>query len=289
MAVVIAGERFEARIEEMGAELKSLRDRQSGTEYIWPGDQTWWSGSAPILFPNVGGLKNNKYTHRGAEYSLPQHGFARRSLFTVAAAGTSSASLELAAGEETRRQYPFDFRLRATFLVQDSGLAVQYEVTNTGSGEMLFSIGSHPAIRVPFAGGQLENYYLHFGDEENLERHFFDNGLMLDQTAPVFDTSRQIFLRPDLFDRGVLILKHPASGIISIRNSQNPRSVSVITGGAPYLGVWAKPGRCPFLCLEPWFGLPDSPGATGELSAKEGILRLEAGGTFTSTYRLEVA
>ena len=112
---------------------------------------------------------------------------------------------------------------------------------------------------------------------------------MLDQTAPVFDTSRQIFLRADLFERGVLILKHPVSGIISIRNSQNPRSVSVITGGAPYLGVWAKPGRCPFLCIEPWFGLPDSPGATGELSAKEGILRLEAGGIFTCTYRLEVA
>jgi len=103
VAVVIAGERFEARIEEMGAELKSLRDRQSGAEYIWPGDQTWWSGSAPILFPNVGGLKNNKYTHRGAEYSLPQHGFARRSLFTVAAAGTSSASLELTAGEFPQR------------------------------------------------------------------------------------------------------------------------------------------------------------------------------------------
>jgi galactose mutarotase-like enzyme len=289
MAVVIAGERFEARIEEMGAELKSLRDRQSGAEYIWPGDQTWWSGSAPILFPNVGGLKNNKYTHRGAEYSLPQHGFARRSLFTLAASGASGAALELSSGEETRRQYPFDFRLRATFLVQDSGLAVQYEVTNTGSGEMLFSIGSHPALRVPFAGGQLENYYLHFGEEENLERHFFDNGLMLDQTAPAFDTSRQIFLRPDLFERGVLIFKHPASGIISIRNSQNPRSVSVTTGGAPYLGVWAKPGRCPFLCIEPWYGLPDSPGATGELSEKEGILRLEAGGTFTCTYRLEVA
>jgi galactose mutarotase-like enzyme len=289
VTVVIAGERFEARIEALGAELKSLRDRQSGTEYIWPGDQTWWSGSAPILFPNVGGLKNNKYTHRGAEYSLPQHGFARRSLFTLAAAGTSSAALELSASEETRRQYPFDFRLRATFLIESSGLAVQYEVTNAGSGEMLFSIGSHPAIRVPFAGGQLENYYLHFSAEENLERHFFDNGLMLDQTAPVFDTSRQIFLRPDLFERGVLIFKHPASGVISIRNSQNPRSVSVVTGGAPYLGVWAKPGRCPFLCLEPWYGLPDSPGATGELSAKEGILRLEAGGTFTCTYRLEIA
>jgi galactose mutarotase-like enzyme len=65
--------------------LKSLREMGSGTEYIWPGDEQWWSGLAPVLFPIVGGLKDNKYRHASAEYSLPQHGFAHRSLFTAAA------------------------------------------------------------------------------------------------------------------------------------------------------------------------------------------------------------
>jgi galactose mutarotase-like enzyme len=289
VGVSIARGRLEARIEEAGAELKSLRDRQSGTEYIWGGDQAWWSGSAPVLFPIVGGLKDGRYTHRGAEYSLPQHGFARRSAFRIAASGPASACLELAASEETRRQYPFDFRLRVTFVLEEGGLAVQYDVSNHGAEAMLFSIGSHPAIRLSFAGGQLENYYLHFDQEESVERHFFDNGLILEQTAPVFDTSRQIFLRPDLFDRGVLILKHPASQLISLRSGHSPRSVTLVTGGAPYLGIWAKPGRCPFLCLEPWYGLPDSPRCSGELAEKEGIMSLEAGATFTCTYRLEVA
>jgi len=289
VAVTIANEHFEARIEEAGAELKSLKEKSSGTEYIWPGDPTWWNGSAPILFPNVGGLKDNKYTYRGAEYSLPQHGFARRSTFALLSAGPAGAVFELAANAETRKQYPFEFRLRATFLLEARGLAVQYDVANAGAGEMLFSIGSHPAIRVPFAGGQLENYYLHFSEEENLERHFFDNGLMLKQTAPVFDTRRQIFWRPDLFERGVLIFKHPVSEVVSIRNSLNPRCVSVVTGGAPYLGLWAKPGRCPFLCIEPWYGLPDTPDCSGQLAEKEGIRTLEPGGAFTCTYRLEIA
>jgi len=154
---------------------------------------------------------------------------------------------------------------------------------------MFFSIGSHPAIRVPFAGGQLENYYLHFSEEESAERHFFDNGLILDKTAPAFDSSRHIYLRLDLFDRGVMIFKNLRSRVVSIRNGGNPRAVSLVTGGAPCLGVWAKPGRCPFVCLEPWYGLPDSPNATGELSQKEGIVRLEEGGAFTSTYRIEIA
>jgi galactose mutarotase-like enzyme len=289
VAVTIASERFEALIEEQGAELKSLRDRESGVEYIWPGDQNWWSGSAPILFPNVGGLKDGTYRHQGVEYSLPQHGFARRSQFSLASAGPANAAFELSASAETRKQYPFDFRLRVTFLLGSHGLAVQYDVVNAGSEVMFFSIGSHPALRLPFAGGQLENYYLHFSEEENLERHFFENGLMLAQTAPAFDTSRQIFLRPDLFERGVLIFKHPVSQVISIRNSLTPRAVSVVTGAAPYLGLWAKPGRCPFLCIEPWFGLPDRPDASGQLAEKEGILSLEAGGAFTTTYRLEIS
>ena len=288
MPVTIANERFEARIQELGAELKSLREKATGTEYIWPGDEQWWSGSAPVLFPIVGGLKGNKLRHNGAEYSLPQHGFARRSLFTVTEVTGRSAACELAANPETRKAYPFDFQLRVTFVLEAAGLAVQYDVRNPGSEAMYFSIGSHPAIRVPFAGGYLENYYLHFSEEERVERHFFDNGLILDQTAPAFDSRRQIYLRLDLFDQGVLIFKNPASRVISIRNSRNAHSVSLATGGAPYLGLWAKPGRCPFLCIEPWHGLPDSPTSTGELSQKEGILRLEPGGTFTSTYRIEI-
>jgi len=289
MPVTIANERFEALIAEQGAELKGLRERATGTDYIWPGDPLWWSGSAPVLFPIVGGLKDGKYRHGGAEYSLPQHGFARRSLFTAAAATDRSAAFELASNPETRRQYPFDFLLRVTFVLEPGGLAVQYDVRNTGAGPMFFSIGSHPAIRVPFAGGQLENYYLHFSEEEGAERHFFDNGLILDKTASAFDSSRHIYLRLDLFDQGVMIFKGLRSRVITIRNGANPRAVSLVTGGAPYLGVWGKPGRCPFLCLEPWYGLPDSPAATGELSQKEGIIRLEEGGVFTSTYRIEIS
>jgi len=154
---------------------------------------------------------------------------------------------------------------------------------------MYFSIGSHPALRVPFAGGYLENYYLHFSEEESAERHFFDNGLILDRTAPAFDSSRQIYLRLGLFDQGVLIFKNLRSRVVSIRNSRNAHAVSISTGGVPFMDVWAKPGRSPFLCLEPWSGLLDSPSATGELSQKEGILRLELGGEFTSTYSIEIA
>ena len=47
-----------AKIALMGAELKSLKERATGVEYIWQSDPSIWSGASPILFPVIGGLKN---------------------------------------------------------------------------------------------------------------------------------------------------------------------------------------------------------------------------------------
>ena len=62
-----------ARISETGAELKSLVALSSGQEYIWSGDPAWWNGSAPVLFPVIGGLKGGEYSYQGKTYTLPSH------------------------------------------------------------------------------------------------------------------------------------------------------------------------------------------------------------------------
>ena len=46
--------------------------------------------------------------------------------------------------------------------------------------------------------------------------------------------------------------------------------------GAPMLGIWTKPGAR-FLCIEPWWGIADPAGFSGEIWDKPGILRLESG------------
>ena len=82
---------FSASISLQGAELKSLYEKSTGTEFIWSGNPAWWSGSAPVLFPIVGGLKNKEYLYKGKKYSLPNHGFARQSLFKGTQTGPSTA------------------------------------------------------------------------------------------------------------------------------------------------------------------------------------------------------
>lgn len=278
-----------ARISETGAELKSLACLATGQEYIWSGDSAWWTGSAPVLFPIIGGLKGGKYSWEGGQYRLPSHGFARTSEFAVTRAGEDFAELTLESGPKTREAYPFDFVLTVSFRLEQSGIAVRYDVTNRGSGRMYFSIGSHPAFVVPFAGGVLENYYVLFEKEESLERWFFNDGVIeAGRTEEAFENSRVISLSRKIFDRGILIFKHPASREFAIACSRSSRSVRIVTDGVPYVGIWSKPGGAPFLCIEPWHGIPDMSDATGNIIDKEGIMALEPRSVFSTGYRVEI-
>jgi len=279
---------FSASISPKGAELKSLVEEETGTEFIWSGDPAWWSGTAPVLFPIVGGLKNKEYLYKNKKYSLPNHGFARQSLFKILKQSPDQAVFTLNSDQEIRKMYPFDFSLSVIFRMEPVGLAVQYDVINRGSNIMLFSIGSHPAFKLPFAGGYLENYYIHFSEEEDMPRYFFEDGLYRDETAPVLSNCRQISLNSTIFNDGPIIFKNPKSSEIHIKNSKNSKEIIVSTGPIPYLAIWSKPNRAPFLCIEPWYGLPDRTDADQRFETKEGIISLAPGETHSTTYRIEI-
>jgi galactose mutarotase-like enzyme len=279
---------WNARIAEKGAELKSLCNAATGQEHVWNGDPAWWNGSAPVLFPVIGGLKGGEYRYEGRSYKLPSHGFARGSEFAVVGSTPESAEFRLVSSDATRAAYPFDFALTVTFTLTRAGIDARYVVKNAGTGPMLFSIGSHPAFVVPFAGGTLENYYILFELEEELERWFFKDGLIVaGKTAEVMENSRVISLNRRCFDDGIMIFKNPRSREFSIANSINSSVVRVITDGVPYLGLWSKPGA-PFVCIEPWHGIPDMSDTSGELTEKEGILTLAPAGEFATGYRVEI-
>ena len=94
-----------ASIAPLGAELRSLT--YQGEELIWEGNPEVWNGTAPILFPIVGFVKDDQYTFEGKTYSIAKHGLARRSSFQVVEQTASSASFAFRDNEQTRQAYPF--------------------------------------------------------------------------------------------------------------------------------------------------------------------------------------
>lgn len=69
----IGNDKITIQIDSMGAELKSLKRVDTGTEYMWEGDPAYWKRTSPVLFPLVGGLKNGEYLHEGRRCQLEKH------------------------------------------------------------------------------------------------------------------------------------------------------------------------------------------------------------------------
>ena len=92
------------------AELVSFKG-DDGFEHIWQGDPKYWGGHAPVLFPIVGALRNGRTRIKGEWYEMNRHGFVRRREFTVAEKREDAVSLVIESDAETKKQYPFDFRL----------------------------------------------------------------------------------------------------------------------------------------------------------------------------------
>ena len=56
----IENEFFTCEIDDMGAQLHSLKSKENGKEYIWYGKTEIWYGQAPVLFPVIGQLIDDK-------------------------------------------------------------------------------------------------------------------------------------------------------------------------------------------------------------------------------------
>ena len=68
MRYVLENEKLRVEIDSFGAELKSVKDKATGQEYMWQADAAYWGRTSPVLFPFVGKLKNDSFLHGGQTY-----------------------------------------------------------------------------------------------------------------------------------------------------------------------------------------------------------------------------
>lgn len=264
-----------ASISSVGAELQSLSG-EDGQEVMWQGDPDVWSGRAPILFPIVGALKNNRYSYQGSHYQLSRHGFARQAEFTCIEQTDESVALQLLADSNSLKMYPWQFELTIRFCVRESRLLVGYRVVNRDNATMVFTIGSHPAFALRHTP---EEYAIRFSQAETLKRFPLTTDGLLLPGVDYLQQSHAIALTETIFDDDALIFKDIRSQTISLCHGDKT-VISVDTGGAPHLGIWAKPAAR-FVCIEPWFGFSDDADGGGDIEDKPQMHSLAAGEQFT--------
>ena len=280
--ISLSNDVISAQINTLGAELCSLKNTEN-KDFIWEGDPAYWGKHSPVLFPIVGTLKNNTYTHNNKEYILTRHGFARDMEFELVDLTANTATFSIQSNSTTLASYPFQFELQIQYTLFHSTLEIAYKVINKDTTEIPFSIGAHPAFALP---GNFENYSLEFEKVEPLEYTLLENDLVSTQTETIATNSNFVPLTYKLFEKDALIFKKLQSNSLTIHNNEKPL-LKVHFENFPNLGIWTKVGA-PFLCIEPWFGYSDTTETNGNLFEKEGIIVLKSTDTFQTKFCIEI-
>ncbi|MBQ8029236.1 MAG: aldose 1-epimerase family protein [Clostridia bacterium] len=277
----IENEHLKITVKEFGCELSSIYSKKTGFEYLWQGDEKIWSGQSPVLFPIVGRLLNDEYSFDGKTYKMAKHGFARRSEWEFLSSDENSMTFCLMDSEETRKSYPFSFEFYITFKLEENKLFVLHEIRNTGKEKMFFSLGAHPAFNCQIGDKLI------FEKAETLDTFKIDleRSLLLSETVSVLKNETDLVITKDIFNEDALIFEGVKSEFVTLNT--NGHSVRFNLGKAPYLGIWAKPGA-PYVCIEPWLGLNDSPVKKDDFSQKTGINCLLAGEKFSYCWSAEM-
>ena len=269
--ISLENEFLKVSLHAMGAELHSVVNKANNLEYMWQADPAIWARHSPVLFPIVGRLKNDTYSYHDKEYQMGQHGFARNKVFQVIAQTSTMVSFQLIEDDETLAIYPFKFSLTLSYILNEQELTLQYEVKNTDTQSIYFSIGAHPGFRLPlFDHEQYEDYFISFNQTETAESYLIDGGLISNQTKAVFNSPNQIDLKKEIFLQDALVFKNLHANTLTLKSKNHAHGLSLTANHFPFYGIWAQK-NADFVCLEPWCGIADPVSGQSSIMQKEGI------------------
>lgn len=214
-------------------------------------------GGNPILFPICGPLPNNEYIIDGKTYSLKQHGFARNKAWAIDSTESTEESikvtLRLEDDEETRKLYPFSFRILFTYELKDGKLSIYQTYENLSNHTMPFYAGFHPYFLGNHHKASYDipsTHYLDYEDGKVKEIKQAVEELNIADTKAFFDLSESTSrIR---FENHTICLsysEHFSYGVLWSERSMD------------------------YVCLEPWMAGP------GTFTDNKGVIQLEAGQT----------
>jgi galactose mutarotase-like enzyme len=189
--------------------------------------------------------------------------------------------MELTDNESTRTGYPFAFRQRLSYGLDQGKLNWEQVIENRADERLPFSTGFHPYFQIPLtAKSKREACFVELPGAKRITPHdrwdrHTSRPFPAQNWSVQEDVSGTMFLT-DL-TKAELILVDPLSELEVAFNFEN----------APqhrFVAIWAKTTETPFYCLEPWTALPNS---FSRLKDRELII-LEPNQTFRAAMSMEL-
>lgn len=290
MRYILENDELRLEVDSFGAELKSVKSKKTGEEYMWQGDPKYWGRTSPVLFPFVGSLKNKQFIYEGNAYPMEQHGFARDMECTLVSISDSEIWFKLCSSEETLAKFPFEFQLSIGYKLNRNEVKVLWKVKNPSEKVLYFSIGAHPAFNCPIHGEDNKNgYSLYFGNVDEIHHHgnTTDTGLALmneDIVIPLTDHTTEIVA--EFFDRCTYMIEGKQTDTVGIVDPLGRRFVTV-KFDMPLFAIWSPEKKnAPFICIEPWLGRCDAEDFNGTLEEREYGNKLSSDEIFETEYTM---
>ena len=269
-------------VNELGAELEALYFNDINV--LWTGDKSLWSSKAPILFPIVGGLKDNYYLYNNEKYTLEPHGFVKGLVFNVDYVDETSVTLSHIYNEETLKHYPFKYKLVVKYSVQFNRVLIEFDVHNLDDKEIYYSIGFHPG-------------FSYIGLKELVGNNVVLSNNSDKTTEVVFSPSYVLgFKERNLNDLALneltdeLIVKRTICYKTGFNVSLKDINKLVFNTNMEYYAYWQKgPEDNPkFICVESWDGLPDCDDTNHCIENKLGIKKLNINSTHNTNFEIKL-
>ena len=252
---------------------------------MWQADKEVWGYHAPILFPHCGKVVNGEIKAKGQTYQSSQHGFARLMEHSFVDQSRDTLVLELCADEETRKRFPYEFRLVSIFTLEGSTLHHTLSVENLDEAALPFGIGYHPGFAIPFDDRHTAgDYELRFSEPESpLCVNNLPHGLMHGNLYYLGTNIQSIPIDDKLFANDSHCMVNLRSQTLGLYEKDSGRAVVCDISQFPYTLIWSKPGTPKFVCIEPWHSLPSPENGSTKWEEKPAAAILAPGEEWSCT------
>ena len=190
--------------------------------------------------------------------------------------------------ERSLELYPYRFKLTVRYKLEDNKIIISYNVKNEDDKEMYFSLGGHPALKA--TGRYVDNHF----DFENTYCTFLgiiskqytlnDSGDQITGSKTVNITGKYVLDKNDIEKNKTLI--YDASNLKQVTLYTNGYEYIFDVSKAPILAIWSMKNTGNFICIEPWWGLPDNDNPYLELKNKNEIIKLNKNEEYHTGYSI---
>lgn len=210
---------------------------------------------------------------------MNQHGFLRDQEFQVIASDYNFVKLQSASNTRTRAKYPFDYRFQVLYQLVDNRLEICYQIENEDHKTMYYSLGLHPGFNI---NGTLDNYQLIFEPRiKEIKRLRVTPAPFIDGSSSLETIENGVLpLSYSLLNQGLVIVDTDNLESVILSQLSSVDQIEISLADFPYLAIWSPENQnAPFVCVEPFKGLPDLYGQPRNLQDKLGIQSILSGQT----------